>query len=509
MSSSTCTNIVTGRQVLSRHISRSIAATADRTVGGSGLVKVCGARRQLSNTSGLRGWSNTSTKVVQGSSVGVRNDNDRRVSNSHSVWKNSCSKGRAAYHTRIGLHRNSSKWSDTGVGNTASFIGKYRLFSSTSKRDFYEVLGVSKGADKGEIKKAYFELAKQYHPDRNKDNPEAAEKFKEATAAYEVLSDPKQKEMYDSYGHAGVDPNFQAGQGQGFGDGFAGFDFGGQGGQFHFHGNSGGANQEDLEDIFQAFFGGGGRSRRPRGPRRGADLQMRVNLTFQEAVFGSEKDLNLRYQVVEDGKQVIKNREVTVETPAGVDTGMNLRLQGQGAEGDPGAPKGNLLVQIIVEDDDYFHRDGFDVHTQAPISFVQACLGGHVDVRTLNGIVEMKIPKGSQPDAKLLLRGKGIPRLHGNGSRGNHIVHLKLEIPKKLSDRQEELLREYDEETRECGGGISGRIANAAKSTFERFFGEKSDKTSKASENDKKSKKKEKQEVDDEDEVEELRKASG
>ena len=351
--------------------------------------------------------------------------------------------------------------------NNNAMSVKWRGFSS-AKRDFYEVLGVGKNADKAEIKKAYFKLAKEFHPDRNKDNPEAADKFKEATAAYEVLSDPKQKELYDSYGHSGVDPNFQAGQG--FGDGFAGFDFGNAaGGNFHFHSNSG--SNQDIEDLFEAFFGGGGRSRRPRGPRRGADLQMRVNLSFQEAVFGSSKDLNLRYHVVENGKQVLKSREVSVETPAGIDTGMNLRLQGQGAEGDPGAPRGNLMVQVIVEEDDYFHRDGFDVHTEAPISFVQAVLGGHVDVRTLNGVVEMKIPKGSQPDAKLLLRGKGIPRLHGNGGRGNHIVHLKLEIPKKLSPRQEELLREFDEETRACGGGISGRIAKAAKSTFEKFFG--------------------------------------
>jgi len=355
---------------------------------------------------------------------------------------------------------------------------KVRQFSSGGKRDFYEVLGVSKGADKGEIKKAYFKLAKEYHPDRNKDNPEAADKFKEATAAYEVLSDPKQKELYDSYGHAGVDPNFQAGAGQGFGEGFAGFDFGGGpgGGNFHFHSSGGGPgmNEVDMEDIFQAFFGDQGGRRRPRGPRRGSDLQMRTNLTFQEAVFGSSKDLKLRYNIVENGQQVLKDREVTVETPPGVDTGMNLRMKGQGAEGDPGAPRGDLLVQIIVGDDDYFQRDGFDVHTEAPISFVQAVLGGTVDVRALNGIVEMKIPKGCQPDAKLVMRGKGIERLHGNGAKGNHIVHLKLEIPKNVNSRQEELLREFDEETRACGGGISGKIAKAAKSTFQKFFGSES-----------------------------------
>jgi molecular chaperone DnaJ len=285
------------------------------------------------------------------------------------------------------------------------------------------------------------------------------------------LSDDKQRPLYDQYGHAGVDPNFQQGNpfggggggggGNPFGGGFS-YDFNSQGG--------GGGDQIDPEELFDAFFGGG--RRRQRGPRRGADLQMHVRLSFQEAVFGSNHELHLRYQVLNSatGHIEIKERDVTVDTPPGIDNGMNLRVSGQGAEGDPGAPRGNLMVQVIVEDDDYFMRDGADVHTEIPVSFVQAILGGTVDVKTLTGQVEMKVPKGCQPDTKLMLRGKGIQRLHG-ASKGNQIVHLKIEIPKEITKKQEELLREYDDAASESGTGISGRLAKAAGSAFDRIFG--------------------------------------
>lgn len=310
----------------------------------------------------------------------------------------------------------------------------------------------------------------------SQDDKAAADKFKEATEAYEVLSDGDRRKLYDQFGHAGVDPNFQGGgnpfgQGNPFGgsDGEGGFNF--HDGGFHFSSSGGGGGgQIDPEELFSAFFGGG--ARRPRGPRRGEDLQMHVRLSFLEAVKGASKDLHLRYQVLnrETGQIDIKEREVTVDTPPGIDHGMNLRLSGQGAEGDPGAPRGNLFVQVLVDDDDYFHRDGADVHTEAPISITQAILGGTVDVKTLNGEVEVKIPKGCQPDAKLMLRGKGIQNLN-KAAKGNHIVHVKLEIPKEISPRQEELLREFDDETKSCGNGISGRIAKAAESAFGSFFG--------------------------------------
>lgn len=357
-----------------------------------------------------------------------------------------------------------------------------RAFSSNGKRDFYDVLGVPRDTDKGGIKKAYFKLAKQFHPDTNKDDESAADKFKEATEAYEILSDDKKKELYDQFGHAGVDPNSGFGGGGGPGgmggnpfgqQGFEGFNFGD--GSFHFSGGGPGGQEIDAEDLFDAFFGSG--RRRPRGPRKGADLQMRVRLTFEEAVFGASKDLHLRYQVrnPSSGAVEVKEREVSVDTPAGIDSGMNLRLQGQGAEGDPGAPRGNLIVVVLVEEDDYFIRDGADVHTEIPISIVQAILGGTVDVKTLEGTVEMKVPKGCQPDTKLMLRGKGIQRLHG-ALKGNQIAHLKIEIPSTITARQEELLREFDEETEGCGGGISGGIGQAVGSAFERFFGGKDEK---------------------------------
>lgn len=287
------------------------------------------------------------------------------------------------------------------------------------------------------------------------------------TEAYEILSDENKRQMYDQFGHAGVDPNFQQQQQNPFG-GAGGFGFGD--GSFHFQSSSGGAGNEDVEEIFEMFFGGGGR-RRNRGPRRGSDLQMQVELSFAEAVEGVNKDLKVNYQQVDHrtGRVSVKERNVKVEVPPGVDTGMNLRLKGKGAEGDPGAPAGNLLVQIIVGKDDYFHRDGHDVHTEQSISVTQAILGGVTDVKTLTGTVELKIPAGSQPDTKLLIRGRGIQRLHSTG-KGNHYVHLKVAIPKKISSRQEELLREFDEAGSET---FTGRIASAAGSAFKTMFGKK------------------------------------
>ena len=303
------------------------------------------------------------------------------------------------------------------------------------------------------------------------------------------MSDDKQRPRYDQFGHAGVDPSYQQQQqqqGNPFGGGGGGNPFGGgfSDGSFHFNSQGGGGDQIDPDELFDAFFGGG--RRRQRGPRRGADLQMHVKLTFHEAVFGSKHDLHLRYQVMNSatGQIEIKERDVNVDTPPGIDNGMNLRVTGQGAEGDPGASRGNLMVQVIVEEDDYFMRDGADVHTEIPISLVQAILGGIVDVKTLTGHVEMKVPKGCQPDTKLMLRGKGIQRLHG-ASKGNQIVHLKIEIPKEITKKQEKLLREYDEEASESGTGISGKIAKAAGSAFDRIFGSEEEKKEKDKEDGK------------------------
>lgn len=314
------------------------------------------------------------------------------------------------------------------------------------------------------------------------DEKNASEKFREVTEAYEVLSDEKQRELYNQFGHAGVDPNFQAAGGGGNpfggGGGFEGFNF--KDGSFHFSSDGGGAPELDAEELFDMFFGGGRGKGRSRGPKRGADLQMHVRVSFKEAVFGSSKDLHLRYQTVDrkTGKAEVKERDITVDIPAGIDNGMNLRLQGKGAEGDPGAQPGNLLVQVIVDEDSYFVRDGNDVHTEVPISLVQAVLGGIVDVKTLTGEVEMKVPKGCQPDTKLMLRGKGIQQLRGP-MKGNHIVHLKLQIPKEITPRQEELLREFNKEAEDSNLNVSGRIGKVAKTAFEKMFGKKNDKKNK------------------------------
>ena len=295
------------------------------------------------------------------------------------------------------------------------------------------------------------------------------------------MSDDKQRELYNQFGHAGVDPNFQqggdpfGGGGAPFGAGFQGFNF--NDGSFHF--SSHGGEEIDAEDLFDAFFGGGG-GRRNRGPRRGADLQMHVRLTFEEAVFGATKDLNLRYQHVnrKTGEVSLKERTVEVTTPPGIDNGMNLRLPGQGAEGDPGAPSGNLLVQVVVDAHEYFTREGPNVHTEVPISFTRAILGGTVDVKTLKGTVEMKIPKGCQPDTRMLLRGKGIRDVHGAGV-GNQIVHIKIEIPKSITPRQEELLRQFDTEEEKQDEDIASGFGKVAGSAFEKLFGSKKDKDKK------------------------------
>lgn len=438
------------------------------TISAATAVVVGGLRRPVSSAiaSSLANMAVSPSRIRENTTIGRRRCNSYLSSSSLSL-----SNRRILFRTTSIILKDNAR------------LNRAQNFSSSPKRDFYEVLGVGRGSDKSEIKKAYFKLAKMYHPDTNKDDKDADKKFKEATEAYEVLSDEKTRELYNTYGHAGVDPDANPfGGGGGGGNPFSGFQgFSGSDGPFHFS-SSGGAQEIDPEELFEAFFGTGssGRSRRNRGPRKGADLQMSVRITFQEAVAGVKKDLNLRYQVRNSKKNTVevKERDVTVDVPAGIDSGMNLRLNGQGAEGDPGAGRGNLIVQVVVEEDSYFHRDGMDVHTECPISLTQAILGGTVDVRTLTGVVEMKIPKATQVDAKLLLRGKGIPHLHTVGQRGNHIVHLKVEIPKNVSKRQEELLREFDEEMKISGGGIFGRLSKKVGSAFESIFGQNEESTS-------------------------------
>lgn len=281
----------------------------------------------------------------------------------------------------------------------------------------------------------------------------------------------------------------------------------GDGSTFHFSSTGGNENQIDAEEIFEMFFGGSGRrnGRRNRGPRRGQDIQMHVRISFREAVFGVAKKVKVRYEAIDPkAKQVVyKERDVNVDVPAGVDHGMNLRLPGEGAEGDPGAPRGNLLVQVIVDEDSYFERDGYDVHSKVEVGIVTAILGGTVDIRTLDGAVELKIPKGVQPNSKLMLRGKGIVELNGT-RKGDHVVHIVIKIPKDITKRQEELIRQFDNPPDDDDDdGCKSTVDGIAKTAFEKLFGsrkKKKDNTTTTSDGQKvektSGKEEEKEEVD-------------
>ncbi len=346
-----------------------------------------------------------------------------------------------------------------------------------SKRDYYEVLGLGKGASDDEIKKAYRKLARQYHPDVNK-APDAEEKFKEVKEAYDVLSDPQKRSIYDQYGHAGMDPN--AG-------GFGGQDFGGFG------------------DIFDMFFGGGGGRRNPNAPRQGADLQYTLTLQFKEAVFGKELDIEIpkdeecgkchgsgaepgskietcstcrgtgqQEQVANTpfgrvvnrrtcsacggkGKMiqvkcsecrgvgtVKKRRKIHLNIPAGVDEGAQLRVPGEGEPGINGGPPGDLYVVIRVRDHEFFERDGVDIYCKVPITFAQAALGDEIEVPTLDGKVKLKVPAGTQTDTYFRLRGKGVPHLRRAGQGDQH-VRVVVVTPTNLTEKQKDLLREFGE----------------------------------------------------------------
>ncbi|MDY0129488.1 MAG: molecular chaperone DnaJ [Methanosarcina vacuolata] len=346
-------------------------------------------------------------------------------------------------------------------------------------RDYYDILGLSKDASPEDIKKTYRKLALKYHPDRNKE-PGAEEKFKEISEAYAVLSDDEKRAQYDRFGHAGINGQYSAE------DIFRGADFGGFG------------------DIFEMFFGGGSR-RGPMGPRRGADLQYDLYITFEEAAFGVRKDIDIprtercskcsgtgakpgtspkrcptcggtgqirttrsglgmqfvsttacstchgRGQVIESpcpvcsGTGRVRNtRKITVNVPAGADSGMNLRLSGEGDSGEPGAPAGDLYVVLHVLEHQYFKRIDYDVISELPISFAQAALGMDIMVDTLHGKVKMNIPAGTQTHSVFRLKDKGIQHLHG-GKKGDQLVRVVVKTPTKLTHEQKELLRQFED----------------------------------------------------------------
>ena len=360
-----------------------------------------------------------------------------------------------------------------------------------AKEDFYDLLGVSKDASDQEIKKAYRQLSKKYHPDINKD-PGAEDKFKEIQQAYETLSDDNKRAAYDQYGHASTDPNFGGG-------GFGGGGFGGGG----FGGGFGGGG---FEDIFEQFFGrGGGRTADPNAPRQGEDLQYVMDLKFEEAIFGKSTTINYNREEIcktcgGDGAkpgthpvtchkchgsgtiqverqtplgrvmtrqvcdvcggtgQEIKEKcptchgsghtkerhSVKVTVPAGVEDGNQMRLQGQGNAGINGGPYGDLYVVFHVKSSTQFERQGSEILYELPINFVQASLGDEIEVPTVHGKVKLKIPAGTQNGTNFRLKGKGAPRLRRSGNGDQH-VKIKVEIPQKLDTNQADLLRKYAE----------------------------------------------------------------
>lgn len=366
------------------------------------------------------------------------------------------------------------------------------------KRDYYEVLGVDKNADEAAIKKAYRVLAKKYHPDMNPGDKEAEKKFKEASEAYAVLSDPEKKRQYDQFGHAA----FEGGAG-----GFGGFDF------------SSADFGDIFGDIFGDFFGGGRRSGRgSSGPMKGANIRTSVRITFEEAVFGIEKELEITLKdecaschgsgakpgtspetcakcggkgqvvftqpsffgtvrnvqtcpdcngtgkVIKDkcpdchGSGYIASRKkIKVSIPAGIDNGQSVRIRDKGEPGSNGGPRGDLLVEVIVGRHPIFQRQDYNIYSTVPVSFAVAALGGEIVIDTVDGKVIYDVKAGTQTDTRVRLKGKGVPSLRNKENRGDHYVTLVVQVPDKLSHEAKELLKQFDAET--------GNSLNAAKET--------------------------------------------
>ena len=355
------------------------------------------------------------------------------------------------------------------------------------KRDYYEVLGVSKTASDSEIKSAYRKLAKKYHPDMNPGDKEAEAKFKEASEAYAILSDADKRRKYDQFGHAAFDGGAGGGAG---GFDFNGFDMG-----------------DIFGDIFGDFFGGGGRSRSANnGPMKGQNVRVSVHLTFEEACFGTEKEIELNikedcakchgtgakpgtqpetcskcggkgqvvftqqslFGVVRNVQacpdchgtgKIIKDRcpdcggsgyisrrkKISVSIPAGIDNGQSIRIRDKGETGINGGPRGDLLVQVIVGRHPIFQRQDYDIYSTAPITFAQAALGAEVRIKTIDGDVMYTVKPGTQTDTRVRLRGKGVPTTRNKQVRGDHYVTLVVQVPTKMNAEQKELLKAFDQ----------------------------------------------------------------
>ena len=330
------------------------------------------------------------------------------------------------------------------------------------KRDYYDVLGIDRNADEKTIKKAYRKLAKKYHPDTNAGNPDAADKFKEVNEAYDILSDPKKKKMYDQFGHAafeaGADPGADAGAG-----GFGGFQSGGNGSyqEFHFNG-------ENMDDIFGDIFGnmfhcshGGGFHSGFGGsgfhsgsgfggfhqqdfPQKGSNVKASINVTFDEAAFGADKRISLSSPDGSSGAP----QTLQVHIPAGIDTGKSIRLKGKGMPGTGGGEPGDLLLKVTVGTRPGYERKGSDVYTTISIPYTTAVFGGEATVPTLYGNVICKIREGMQSGSKIRLRGKGIVSMKNPSIRGDQYVTIQIQVPQNLNYTAKEKLHEY---ARACG----------------------------------------------------------
>ena len=313
-----------------------------------------------------------------------------------------------------------------------------------AKRDYYEVLGIEKGADSAAIKRAYRKLAKKYHPDTNAGNPSANEKFKEVTEAYEVLSDEKKRKLYDQFGHRafdgsmGPDPeNFYKNSGFGNG-GFRGTSTGNGGNyqEFHFEGG-------DMDDIFREFFGNGAFSGRRSGfsgesfRTKGADATAKLEIEFEEAVFGCDKVIT--YQRENGQRQSLK-----VHIPAGIDTGKKIRLQGKGGEGAGGGTAGDLYLEVTVKEKKGYERKGNDIYTTVQIPFTTAVFGGEAIIPTLYGNVSCRIKEGTQSGTKIRLRGKGVTVMNHPSEKGDEYAVVEIQVPRYLKPEAREKLKEYE-----------------------------------------------------------------
>lgn len=304
-----------------------------------------------------------------------------------------------------------------------------------TKRDYYEVLGVAREADDSTIKKAYRKLAKKYHPDTNVGDKQAEERFKEVTEAYDILSDPEKRKLYDRFGHGAFDGS--AGNNPDpYNDAY---DFGGAGThEYHFEG-------DDIDDILKNFFGGGFEGRYARGgfSRDGSDLQAEISISFDEAVFGCEKTI----QLTDAGGGT---RSLKVRIPAGIDTGKSIRLREKGMPGSRGGKTGDLLLKVNVGSKPGFERRDMDIYTTVDIPFTTAVFGGEAEVQTLYGKVLCKIKEGTQSGTKIRLKGKGVVSMKNPKVHGDQYVTVQIQVPKNLNEEAKKKLKEFEQA---CKGG--------------------------------------------------------